>query len=89
MRVLAKAYGNQPLERLAVGRAKRVIYLSTGGSTESSLSNGVGFPADCVFEFDRALFDSLREAWTAGDQSQLARLWAQATPLREPDKIAA
>lgn len=89
MRVLAMAYGGRPLERLAVGRAKGVIYLSTDSSTESVLSNGVGFPENCVFEFDRQLFESLQKAWAQNDGKNLERLWAEATPLREPDKIAA
>jgi hypothetical protein len=89
MRVLAMAYGGQPLERLAVGRAKGVIYLSTANSTESFLTNGVGFPDIYVFEFDRGLFDSLQKAWAAQDSRDLERLWAKATPLRELDKIAA
>lgn len=89
MRVLAMAYGGQPLERLAVGRAKGVIYLSAANSTESSLSHGVGFPDCFVFEFDRSLFDSLQKAWAAHDAQSLERLWATATPLQEPDKIAA
>lgn len=89
MRVLAMAYGGQPLERLPVGRAKGVIYLSTANSTESFLSHGVGFPNNCVFEFDRSLFESLHEAWLSHDAEDLERLWASATPLREPDKNAA
>lgn len=89
MRVLARAYADQPLDRLAVGRAGGVIYLSTEGSTESFLSKGVGFPIECVFEFEPALFDSLQTAWSAGNERDLALLWAKATPLREPDRIAA
>lgn len=89
MRVLAMAYGGQPLERLAVGRAKGVIYISTANSTESFLSNGVGFPDNYVFEFERPLFESLNRAWLERDVDSLERLWSKATPLREPDKIAA
>jgi hypothetical protein len=89
MRVLAMAYAGRPLERLAVGRAKGVIYLSTANSTESFLSHGVGFPESYVFEFERELFESLQRAWSSNDAHLLESLWAKATPLREPDKIAA
>jgi hypothetical protein len=89
MRVLAMAYGGRPLERLAVGRGKGVIYLSTDNSNESPISNGVGFPENCVFEFERELFHSLQHAWLSQNEEALEHLWAKATPLREPDKIAA
>jgi hypothetical protein len=34
-----------------------------------------------VFEFDSALFESLRRAFDSHDESELQRLWAQGRPL--------
>ena len=91
MRVLAKAYGDQPLDRILIGENARVYYIanpSTVSSTGKCDSGGVGFPKAFVFEFDSALFESLQSAWASGDAA-LAALWKEATPLRRSDKIAA
>jgi hypothetical protein len=92
MRVLARAYKDQPLDRILVGENARVFYIanpSTVSSTGRCTSGGVGFPKACVFNFDSTLFESLDEAWQRGDTETLASLWREATPYRSDDKIAA
>jgi hypothetical protein len=84
MRVLARAYGDRPLDRIAVGSGVKVVYIaaqSVASSMAPGESGGVGFPKDCVFSFDSALYESLAQAWEAGDDASLAALWEAATPL--------
>lgn len=86
MRVLAKAYGDRPLDRVAVGENARVIYIANMEAANSSgidSPEGVGFPRNCVFEFDSALFESLIEAWDRQEREQLERLWKRAVPVQE------
>jgi hypothetical protein len=92
MFVLARAYADRPLRRIVSGKRSRVTYLvnpSTVSSTGIEQDSGVGFPDACVFAFDPVLFHKLEEAWNNGDGGRLSELWAEATPLRDPDKIAA
>jgi hypothetical protein len=92
MRVLARAYRDQPLDRMVVGENARVYYIanpSTVSSTGKCTSGGVGFPKAYVFEFDSVLFDSLERAWLARDSEALATLWQEASPYHGDDKLAA
>jgi hypothetical protein len=87
MRVIARAYGNEPLDRVLVGRSRKLAYVASEsalGSESSMETAGVGFPATCVFRFDSALFHALSEAWVAGDHERLASLWADAEPIGSP-----
>lgn len=89
MRVIARAYGDEPLDRVVVGNGKRVTYIakaSTRCSTRNITSAGVGFPKNCVFAFDPNLFRALMEAWKKEDFETLSRLWESASPL-EPSAI--
>jgi hypothetical protein len=84
MRVIAMAYKDRPLDREAVAETERLVYvanLSGLNSTERADAAGVGFPRDCVFRFDEALFDSLEEAWERDDRAKLEELWSRAQPL--------
>lgn len=84
MRVIAKAYADQPLDRQLTGIRGEVVYVtnpSTGNANGTPRFSGVGFPADCVFEFDAELFDSLTNAWKASEVSALAMLWGRARPI--------
>ena len=92
MFALARAYADQPLRRVVSGRGSGVTYLvnpSTVSSTGIEQDSGVGFPDAYVFRFDPALFKMLEDAWNNGDDARLSELWAKATPLLDPDKIAA
>jgi hypothetical protein len=83
VRVLAKAYGDRPLDRVTVGSAEKVIYIATqsvADAMESGERGGVGFPRNCIFTFDSTLYDSLNTAWQAGDHDRLVGLWQSATP---------
>lgn len=85
MQVIARAYGDEPLERIAVGVARKVVYIASASAleaTEMGNETGVGFPVDCVFEFDSTLIRALKVAWNTGDESELSRLWSMARPFQ-------
>lgn len=92
MHVIAKAYGDEPLQRVVTGRAGATVYLlhpSVVNACGTAPFSGVGFPAASVFNFDLAVFDSLSRAWQSSDAAALSRAWAMATPLANDDKEAA
>ena len=92
MRVIAKAYGDRPLDRVAVGWDKKVAYIAAQSVADAMADGelgGVGFPKECVFLFDPSLFESLQRAWQAGDVGELRRLWSQAEPAHEETRKAA
>lgn len=81
---LARAYGGEPLRRYVVGRNKRVVYIINPSVVDSSGIQGkagVGFPPDCIFRFEKSLYDSLLEAYESGDSARLGTLWGQAQVL--------
>lgn len=84
MRVLARAYGDRPLDRVTVGRDGSVVFIAdptVDKAVRNTIGEGVGFPAKFVFEFDAALYDSLRAAWASKDQMRLSALWGDAKPI--------
>jgi hypothetical protein len=82
MRVLARAYGDRPLEREVVGSYEKGFYLIDPSSEYAKTDplSGVGFPRSYVFEFDESLFEKLQLAFANSAQTELARLWASAHP---------
>lgn len=85
MRAIARAYGDEPLDRVVVGETASVFYIaaqSVADSMEPGELGGVGFPKNYVFQFDQRLFDSLSAAFRAGEYVELAKLWTTATPLK-------
>jgi hypothetical protein len=83
MRVIARAYGDEPLDRTTSGESDGVIFivnLELNRSDHHS-ETGVGFPRSCVYQFDSELFDSLREVFGRGDAESLERLWSKAAPI--------
>jgi hypothetical protein len=92
MRVIARAYEDEPLDRLAVGYSQKLVYIvdqSTISSAKDDADAGVGFPADCVFEYDPNLLASLLAAYAADDRGRLYELWSRATPFRSDATLAA
>jgi hypothetical protein len=86
MRVIARAYMDEPLDRVVVGEGKRVTYIAAHSapcSTGNVRSDGVGFPKNCVFKYEPGLFESLSEAWKSQDSERLSLLWQRAE-LLEP-----
>ena len=80
-RCIAKAYGNEPLDRLLPfdGReATVVVNPSCKNSIDGDYRGGVNFPKNCLFEADDALFSKLRSAYDSGDDVLLAALWGEA-----------
>lgn len=81
MRVLARGYGDEPLDRIAVARRKNLVYIVNASQDSSALSDeraGVGFPSSCVFQFNEALFKALHDSWGRGDSNALKLLWGRA-----------
>jgi len=75
MKVIAKAYGDRPLERCITLSAERVAYVVDPSAVNSDGTwsrEGVGFPHDSLFSFDSNLFESLVQAWAANDRSTLS-----------------
>jgi hypothetical protein len=92
MFVIAMAYGGQPLKRIVTGKAHGLTYVANPSTDISKLPGapgGVGFPDSAVFRFDSELMDALDSAWSSGDVAKLERLWREATPSAERDKLAA
>lgn len=83
MRVLAKAYGDKPLDRETTGQRDSVIYLvdKSAHDAEIKADEGVGFPREAVFYFESTLFESLDRAWHVGDSKAVEELWGTATPV--------
>jgi len=80
MRVLARAYGDKPLDRDVTSSNSRVAYVINRDArrAEGTSNDGVGFPRAYVFRFDGQLFGELQAAWEAGDHDRLANLWNRA-----------
>lgn len=92
MRVIARAYGDEPLDRIATGRASGVTYIlnpSTISSTGIEPNSGVGFPDRFVFRFDQSLWERLWEAWEHGNTDDLLRLWDEASPIEACELVDA
>jgi len=69
---------------MPTGKTRRVVDFVNASGIRASMfdgTTGVLFPEEDVFEFDLALFESLRRAFDSHDESELQRLWAQARPL--------
>ncbi len=83
-RCIARAYANEPLDRVAVAFERKLTFIANGKGVENvdNLEHvgAIGFPSECVFEFDAKLFDALQTAYILGDD--LDALWAQAVPLK-------
>src|SRR5689334_22350866 len=81
---IAKAYDDRPLCRAVVGVTKQVVYLLDPSRLSASALHrkaGVGFPHNCVFEFENPLFSKLLDAYDSGDRARLGELWGQLHPL--------
>lgn len=84
MRVIARAYGDEPLVRYVCGKANGLIYLSRKSglcAKNDERIPGVGFPKTAVFCHESDLYDSLRAAWAADDSRALNDLWQKASPV--------
>lgn len=79
MRVIAKAYGDEPIVRDVIFSNKRLAYLVKNDDDSPVVDDGVsgvGFPLDCIFRFDGALVTDLESAWESGNHRRLAELWS-------------
>lgn len=86
MYVIAKAYGGEPLRRIATGHAHGLTYVVNPEAVENAEVaplSGVGFPDAAVFAFDESLFVQLRVAWESRAAAALKDLWRMAEPIVE------
>ena len=83
MRVIARAYGDEPLDRNTSGESDGVVFIVNPNMNRSDdlSESGVGFPRSYVYEFDAELFDSLRKVFHCGDAATLETLWSKAAPI--------
>lgn len=80
-RVIVRAYGDRPLERILCGENTRLAYIGRPDLYEAFLegkSGAVGFPWDDVFEFDQDIYMKLSAEFDNGRNMTLA--WQQAIP---------
>ncbi|MDB5734501.1 MAG: hypothetical protein JWN16_1138 [Alphaproteobacteria bacterium] len=64
--VIARGYGGEPLRRVAVDGAKRVIYITTEDGLPMVLDGKrepTGFPKEDIFLFNSDVYKKLREQW--------------------------
>lgn len=83
-RCVAMAYGNRPLDRVAVEETDRLIYIQNpqvADDADETASGAVGFPKEFVFEPDDQWLGELMAAFEAGDSARLDSLWSKGTPL--------
>lgn len=65
-RVIVRASGGEPLERIVMGRGRRVIYLANPHRISAELSgetDPVGFPVEDVFAFNDQVYEALCLQW--------------------------
>lgn len=86
MRVIAEAYGREPLDRTMIGHENGLCYLVAQDTQDEGAAEGargVGFPERYVFAFNQQLFFDLRRAFESGDSNRLESLWSEAHPALE------
>lgn len=86
MLVIARAYKDRPLVRTVVGTAPGVVFLHNQDATNEHGpvdKSGVGFPRDCVFAFDTAVYQQLEGEWSASRFAALAAMWDELVPMGE------
>lgn len=84
--VLARAYRDEPLRRIAIETGELVVYLANPEylkEVEAGESDPVGYPREDVFEFDADLYRRLREQWEHEGRTDDI-LWRSARPYTEP-----
>ena len=82
MRVITRAYGDEPLDRVTSGCAHGIVFIvnpNVNRALDDLESSGVGFPSCCVYEYSDSLLQELRSAWAMEDREALETLWARAT----------
>jgi len=81
MRVIAKAYEGEPLDRVVAGEEGSTLFLvnpNVNRTAEELVQAGVGFPQAFVFRFSDSLWNRLAGAWVRRDNAELEELWAGA-----------
>lgn len=89
-RVLVRAFGHEPLRRLAVPTAEGRVMVVTEALLEDAEERGVapdlwGWPQEDIFVYDSGLEDRLEAAFRASDGAALLTLWKQALPYTQAD----
>ena len=80
-RVMARAYGDCPMDAVVWEVRGDLIYLSNPRSidrVERGETSPVGYPREDVFEFDEDLYGSLTSAYHE-NRDELSKLWELAT----------
>jgi hypothetical protein len=74
--VMVRAYQDEPV-RLSALKVAPTYVLVAGRDRDKA----IGFPRDCVFAFDGALFERLRKAFQEESGETLTALWSEAKLL--------
>jgi hypothetical protein len=84
-RVIARAYADEPLDRLAVGSGDGLVYIvnpSLSGTDKEIAMWSIGFPKNAIYEFDKTIYDKILAAFQSSTKDKLAELWKLARPLK-------
>lgn len=84
MRCIARAYGDKPLDRLALGHGSGMIFIvnpACSGTDQELAAESIGFPASAIFEFDEDVYERLVSALKEGNRRTLLAAWNEARPL--------
>lgn len=81
--VIARAYGGEPIKRVAMGVGPRVVYLANPdrvAAVESGTSAPVGFPEEDVFQFEENIYRRLTAQWAA-HPNLMREAWSALEPF--------
>lgn len=84
MRVIVRAYGGEPLERVVVAQERHVVFVVNPSRLEdvgNTNPGGIGFPWQDTFEFDPQQLGALAAAWESGDRQRIEACWRGARPV--------
>jgi hypothetical protein len=65
--VIARAFRGEPLLRVVIGSRGTIVYVANPQNVDKSeldQAEGVGFPLEDVFVFDRSIFSALEKEWS-------------------------
>ena len=82
-RVIARAYGGEPVTLVLIHRNHKLAYLAAPSRTEA-ISNGesipVGFPIDDVFIYNSDTYEHIRTEWDRNGAVS-PEMWHRLRPL--------
>jgi hypothetical protein len=84
--VIARAYGGEPICRVAVRSGNGLVYLANPayiGEVDSGASWPVGFPAEDVFTYEDQIFKAMISRWRQMGETNQGD-WLALKPFADP-----